>query len=864
MRTPTVAVYALAALAALDLIPTFSDPSAQSSIPETDLRSHQLTLGEAAQATPISAIARPELAEAQLDESFVVGEVGTSRLARSVAIADIQDHWAKSYIETLRTEGIIQGYPDGTFRPDTPITSDHFATMIKQATDKHGIRFLVGYIDSLLSINPTLSGNVPPVSPNLSAGVLERWEDQIIGNITTKPASKPLAQGTVTRAEAVAFIYQALSKAGLVSETALTLPPAKMARAVGDDRATKALLTNQVEQRDISLQESPSLNQPLAVSQEPLPVPPEVPATESPSPTASESGQSSVPPSPTIEPPPSAQREDSASKEIQPATASSQLGQLVTGNQSGNFLDYWSTLCKDTPKDAAEAIAACDQILTIKPKDATVWAIRGNLLLGANRATEAVASYDRALALTTPTSELHLKRCKALSAQGNQDVAIAACDQALELDKAWGESTPATAWFTKATVLKRLGRNQDASAAFERSLALAPDNAAAWTEQCRVLSELGQHAAAIAACDRALAINANWGELSPAIAWQNRALALTRLEQYADAIEAYDRALALNPKDASAWTRQGVLFSKLGNYTQALISHDQAVKISANHSLALINRCATLNKLGQYEPALAACDQAMIGDGRWNEVGVAYAWDQRNTALAGLGRLDEALASADRAVSSNPTYAEAWSNRAVTLWRQSKYPEALASVERSVTLKPNYSQGWFNQGRILRSMERYEAAIAAYDKALQGDVNPKDKPTLADIWANRSAVQWRMGQFEAALDSTNQAVKMDPKSTLAWYNQGGILMALKKPQDAARAYEQVLQLDPKDELAWTGHGVALERSGKFKEALMALDEALRLNPEQSLAQQSRETVLKKLQAQRSAPAKGRTRGVGES
>lgn len=35
---------------------------------------------------------------------------------------DIDDHWAKSYILKAVGAGWINGYPDGTFRPDQPIT----------------------------------------------------------------------------------------------------------------------------------------------------------------------------------------------------------------------------------------------------------------------------------------------------------------------------------------------------------------------------------------------------------------------------------------------------------------------------------------------------------------------------------------------------------------------------------------------------------------------------------------------------------------------------------------------------------------------------------------------------------------------
>jgi hypothetical protein len=45
-----------------------------------------------------------------------------------------QDHWALRYIETARQRGIIGGYPDGTFRPNQPVTRAEIAKMVVMAS----------------------------------------------------------------------------------------------------------------------------------------------------------------------------------------------------------------------------------------------------------------------------------------------------------------------------------------------------------------------------------------------------------------------------------------------------------------------------------------------------------------------------------------------------------------------------------------------------------------------------------------------------------------------------------------------------------------------------------------------------------
>ena len=46
------------------------------------------------------------------------------------------DYWAKPYIETLAKEEIIKGFPDGSFRPNEPVTRAQFAALIRTAFNR--------------------------------------------------------------------------------------------------------------------------------------------------------------------------------------------------------------------------------------------------------------------------------------------------------------------------------------------------------------------------------------------------------------------------------------------------------------------------------------------------------------------------------------------------------------------------------------------------------------------------------------------------------------------------------------------------------------------------------------------------------
>ncbi|KOY83653.1 S-layer homology domain-containing protein [Lysinibacillus macroides] len=49
-------------------------------------------------------------------------------------------HWAQEMIEALATQGIIQGYEDGTFRPNESISRQHVAALVTRAFSFESVR----------------------------------------------------------------------------------------------------------------------------------------------------------------------------------------------------------------------------------------------------------------------------------------------------------------------------------------------------------------------------------------------------------------------------------------------------------------------------------------------------------------------------------------------------------------------------------------------------------------------------------------------------------------------------------------------------------------------------------------------------
>lgn len=68
------------------------------------------------------------------------GEVDISRYTGVTdnMFTDIDNHWAKEYIEEAAKDGIVNGFQDGTFRPDEPLTRAQFCKIYCETKKENG------------------------------------------------------------------------------------------------------------------------------------------------------------------------------------------------------------------------------------------------------------------------------------------------------------------------------------------------------------------------------------------------------------------------------------------------------------------------------------------------------------------------------------------------------------------------------------------------------------------------------------------------------------------------------------------------------------------------------------------------------
>ncbi len=131
-------------------------------------------------------------------------------------------------------------------------------------------------------------------------------------------------------------------------------------------------------------------------------------------------------------------------------------------------------------------------------------------------------------------------------------------------------------------------------------------------------------------------------------------------------------------------------------------------------------------------------------------------------------------------------------------------------------------------GVTVRRNEDYRtAAIMWADAAAKRPTNPRARGNLA-------MVQMHSGDPEAALETINEALLLDPTYWINWGYQGQILRELGRLPEAEKTFAAVVRLRPREPRWQYELGLTQLFAHKDREALVHLREAVQLDPERAI------------------------------
>lgn len=250
---------------------------------------------------------------------------------------------------------------------------------------------------------------------------------------------------------------------------------------------------------------------------------------------------------------------------------------------------------------------------------------------------EAVRATMQAARLYPPFRAVPRLLCRLLlGTSGLHRFTLEACDFLLSQDSEWAE-----AWCARGHVLREVGRQKEALAAYERAIELQSRLAEAWAGKSLALLEMSDSARGSDKLAKYLTEEGS-NEVANVLA--------------SSGLEALDKAINLGENTLGTYSNKAVMLSRLDRDREALQTHNVAVNFDPGSTQALHNRGMVHVKMRHYDDALRDFREAVRLDPDF-----APSWWQ--IASLASGHADEqwtALFAAGQAIRLRPGDAASW------------------------------------------------------------------------------------------------------------------------------------------------------------------------------------------------------------
>jgi tetratricopeptide (TPR) repeat protein len=271
-----------------------------------------------------------------------------------------------------------------------------------------------------------------------------------------------------------------------------------------------------------------------------------------------------------------------------------------------------------------------------------------------------------------------------------------------------------------------------------------------------------------------------------------------------DAIDTYQRALDINPNDAASWAEM----ARIQTYSINMLSNDAERLQRLEQALASINRAVELNP----DDSTVHAIRAFVLD--W------YASSPLVTDVRRQELLLEAEGEAVRAYGLDPENGLALAFYAEVLLDQQKWSQAEQNAAKAVSLAPDSMDAHRVYATVLESLGQYRSAIEQYLKA--SEINPN--LTFLYVYVGRNYLSLRL--YDRALEYYAKAAEINkqlgvqnpiPNLEIAKvYTQQGEFFI------AARNAETALGFDPTNANTYGQLGIIYIRSRNYEGARPAL------------------------------------------
>jgi tetratricopeptide (TPR) repeat protein len=272
--------------------------------------------------------------------------------------------------------------------------------------------------------------------------------------------------------------------------------------------------------------------------------------------------------------------------------------------------------------------------------------------------------------------------------------------------------------------------------------------------------------------------------------WGDKSFAAKDYEQ---AKSAYHIAIKWDAQLAIVYAKLAQTYDRLQDYQSALVMWTRAIEIDPHEINFYCQRVLLHKFFKNYKGVLGDCRRILEqlphhASARWLNA----------TALVKLEKYQVAIFSLNQHINVYPEDPNGYCYRGICYERLDKFDRALADFDRAISLQPNQSVIYHARGRTYQRLGEFQAALADFNLAIDYTptyINEIDLQ-LATVYDDRAEVHRCSGNYLAALQDGDRAIKLNPGFADAYFRRGLTYAELGDLELALTDYSTTIEINP--------------------------------------------------------------------
>jgi len=365
-----------------------------------------------------------------------------------------------------------------------------------------------------------------------------------------------------------------------------------------------------------------------------------------------------------------------------------------------------------------EALDSLNEAIKLNDKYEDARFGKAIVLYSLNRYNESLQEYLNIIKQNNSSYDAWVEKGHILEAMGRYNESLLAYDKAFALNK--DGNIESLNFYYLGTEASDSNDYKTALQAYDKAIEINPNDLDYWCKKTCILYQLGRLNESIKFADKAILKFKNVYDidnLDSKFAYLRivKSLALDGLGMHNEADNAYE--MATNTSNSSdSWCDLSWMLYKLNKYEDSLRLASTATEKDPNDGYSWLFKSLALDSVGKHDESAVAYEKATDKSGEiaWN----GYAW-----TLYKLGKYNESLLLANKAIDVDPSLSESWDTKGAALIGLGKYEEANESMDEAIRIKP-HAMVYFHKAEALAGLGNSLSALVFYKKAIEEEPDP--------------------------------------------------------------------------------------------------------------------------------------------